>query len=164
MDKRLDLVECGRQFKRRIARHCFAHPVFAVADQTVKRYLNEDELRGVRDCICALLRMLEWNEGYVIFPVRRALTRVYADEDRILMLANSVVSTTLKYRSSLDESVTGLRSIVMSEFIQGLEWACSAVIRIGQVENELFVPLIATNERTDTVASKNESHGLPTDP
>lgn len=162
-EKCLDLVECGRHFRRRVGAHRFAVPVVLVADETVQRYRNEHELRGIRDCIRALLRSLQWNEGFMLLPARQALTPIYVTEDRIALLASSVVATTLKYRASLNESHTGLRSIVLSEFTQGVEWACSAVVRIGLVENQPSVPLIAMKELVDVVPALVAGHELPQD-
>ena len=136
----LDLVECGRKYKRRVGTRRFAAPVVAVADKTILSLRNRSELQGIRDCIRALLSGFKWNEGFVFLPVRQDLTWISAD--RIEFLANSVIATTMKYRYSLDESHTGLRSIIYSEFVQGLEWACSAVIRIGLVEERDGIPVM----------------------
>lgn len=160
-EKCLDLIECGRHFRRKVGTRRFAAPVVAVADEAVRHYRNEDELRGVRDCIRALLRTLQWNEGFLLLPAHQALTPTYVSEDRIALLASSVIATTLKYRTSLNESHTGLRSIVLSEFIQGVEWACSAVVRIGSVENQPSVPLIAMEQLAGVVHAVKANHELP---
>lgn len=163
-DKCLDLIECGRHFRGRVGTRRFAESVVAVAEETVQRYRNDEELRGIRDCIGALLRRLQWNEGLLLLPVRHGLAPRHVTEDRVALLAASVVATTLRYRASLDESHTGLRAILLSEFEQGVEWACSAVVRVGAVENQPSVPLIAMEQLANIVQrSRGADSGLPQD-
>jgi hypothetical protein len=127
----LDVVECGRRFTKKVAAEQFGDKVVLLADAVIARHQTEDELMGIRRCLTYVLETLEWNEGSRLFPSRCKLTAASPGSPHRHLLADSVIATTLLYRGALDESVSGLRRVAMSEFIQGLEWACSAFERIG---------------------------------
>ncbi|WP_128003590.1 hypothetical protein [Piscinibacter defluvii] len=127
----LDLVECGRRFQKPVATSKFSTPVVLLADGVVARHQSEGELLGIRLCLAHSLGTLEWNEGSRLLPSTCRLTPVPADSQYRNLFPDSVIATTLLYRDALDESVSGMRRKVLSEFTQGLEWACSAVERMG---------------------------------
>lgn len=142
-----DLIECGRTYRRRVATTRFAVPVVAMADAVVRRHQSQGELLGVRKCLIQQLSNLEWNQGYRFLPIRCKLSScVSSQSSQYLLLPDSIIATTLLYRESLDESVTGLRGILMREFAQGLEWACSAIERVGNLRSLPEIPRIPVEE------------------
>lgn len=127
----LDLIECGRKFKRRVAVEQFAQPIVLLADAVVARGQSTEELNGIRKCMAHLIRNLEWNEGYRLLPSMNSVSDLGPSSDHRYLLPDSVIATALAYRKSLNEPATGLRAILLQEFVQGLEWACAAIERIG---------------------------------
>lgn len=144
----IDLVECGRRHPKKVAAKSFANHVVSLADDVIHTHMPMDELVGIRKCVNHLLRRLEWNEGFRVFPFRKQSYRdsSFKVEGREFMLADSVILTTLVYRTSLDEGVTGLRSIIFGEFVQGLEWICSAAIRTSRLDDVATFPVLESPE------------------
>lgn len=144
----LDLIECGHRHPGRVATKTFAHHIVALADDVIHTYTPAAELEGIRQCIKHLVVRLKWKLGFGFLPL---VTHRYRDTSfgvvgREYMLVDSIVLTTLVYRSPLDEEETDLRLIMLAEFIQGIEWACEAAMGTSRLDDTTAFPTLAAEK------------------
>ena len=125
-----------------------------MAYDEVKWHSSNEHLEAVRDCLRSLIIHLSWWEGIGPIPlVRRSYIQdAWSEEDLAgTCIANSIIYTILRYRSSLDERGTGLRSILLSDLLCGLEWACCMAANEGIEPMKQFVPAIERNLIRDQI-------------
>lgn len=139
----IDLIECGRKFKGKVATDSFGLTIIKLAEAVIRRHQRREELNGIRMCLIYLLGTLRWNEGFRLFRSTCKLTAP-TRIPKFYLLADSIIATTLIYRVDLSESNTGLGTIILAEFIQGFECACSASERIGGQNLVANAPLISS--------------------
>lgn len=130
----VDFLKCGEKFRKKSAVRPFAETVVLLAVDLVQPHKSPAELRGIRDTIGWILQRSEWNVGYFFLPVKRSLKA--APGESVFHLADSLIATVLNYRGSLDETVSGLRSILLSDIVYGLEFTISFLERNGCSSHE----------------------------
>lgn len=152
----IDLVEFGRYEKLACGRR-FATPIALLATGVVSRYMDERELVGIQTCLRYQLRTLAWKDFTFGIPLGRHSLNYgsfdYSDSgDRTYMLPNSLIASVLRYRDALNENGTGLRSIIFSNLLNGLEWACWRSLRESELEKADGTKLFSKSELNSYIA------------
>lgn len=139
----IDLIEAGRKFPSRVGFRVFGQEIVLMADALVTPHTPAPELVGIERCLLHLLRRLSWRGRIGILPApfpthygQRGIWPTPHDE----LVVRSLTGTVLHYRASLYESVSALRSVLLAELIQGVEWACDAAERGVKLEIEAEIP------------------------
>lgn len=137
----IDVIEAGRKFSGRIARNRFGAGIAFLADGVVSPYTAPAELAGITTCLKHMLGRLEWRPsiGILPSPFKRTLT-VRWQGPHVELIAQSLVRTVQVYKSGLEDSASGLRSILLGDLTQGVEWACDAAERGIDLDSDPEVP------------------------
>jgi hypothetical protein len=140
----IDLIEYGRRQRKLVSKRSFAWHIVAMADRVIYRYNSSEQLLGIRSCIRHQLQSLHWYDYMFFIPLsrNRYSSGTFELTGRGYILPNSIIATTLHYREALNEAGTGLRSIVLSEFVCGLEWVCYESIFGSNIETWPEMPLL----------------------
>lgn len=146
----IDLVELGKRNPKVVASRPFGWHIVGVADGVVWRYDSLRTVAGIRRCLRHELGVLQWKTRFGFIPLAtwRFIDTSFCDAGSEFVMPDSIIATALYYRDALNERDTGLREIILSEFVTGLEWACKLSLRISKFEAAPTTPRI---RRTDVV-------------
>lgn len=113
--------------KKPINKISYSYPLVKMAVSVVNINLNIDTLLGIRKCI--MYEIEQFNVDYYSFLWCKHKIQVFDSHDDIMLIADSLILTVMKYKTQLNERHTGLSSCVIHDIVQGIEWVGNWTMR-----------------------------------
>ena len=164
----IDLVKTIEAFRARhprsrVSLRHFANPVVSLALDVLQYQPDDRAIVGVRKCLYHLVIRLEWRSylGIVPLPFVHTLGEpgIFGgyrakDPEEVALLVESLVQTTIRYRSSAVSS--GTEMLLFFDLVDAVERFCNWIDRripLTAAKNDLLVPLVPINDAS--VLAKN---------
>lgn len=135
-------------------RHRFGAQIIDTTEKVVSTYFDCASVKGTRACLEHLIATVQVDTVILgVTLTKKPLFEVgiaYSEKQKVRLLADSLILTTVAYRIQLNELHTNLANIRKNQLLHGFEWLCYLISRYVEPTSKQ-IPALAYLDMTQTL-------------